>query len=73
MTYSGEHKIDYAPGATRRLALAAMRSLFTTLKAQRVLFTNRAAPLTACKLQPARAGARRHPDGNRLGIRTAAS
>jgi hypothetical protein len=33
-------------GATRLLALAAMRSLFTTLKARRVLFTNPAAPLT---------------------------
>jgi integrase len=39
-------------GATRRLALAAMRSLFTTLKARRVLFTNPAAPLTGRALQP---------------------
>jgi hypothetical protein len=33
-------------GSTRRLAQAALRSLFTTLKAQRVLFTNPAAPLS---------------------------
>jgi hypothetical protein len=39
-------------GATRRLAVAAMRSLFTTLKARRVLFTNPAAPLTSRALQP---------------------
>jgi integrase len=39
-------------GATRKLALAAMRSLFTTLKARRVLFTNPAAPLTGRALQP---------------------
>jgi hypothetical protein len=39
-------------GATRRLALAAMRSLFTTLKARRVLFTNPAAPLAGRALQP---------------------
>ena len=39
-------------GATRRLAMAAMRSLFTTLKARRVLFTNPAAPLTGRALQP---------------------
>ncbi len=39
-------------GATRRLAKAAMRSLFTTLKARRVLFTNPAAPLTGDALQP---------------------
>ena len=39
-------------GATRKLALAAMRSLFATLKARRVLFTNPAAPLTGRALQP---------------------
>ena len=39
-------------GATRQLALSAMRSLFTTLKTQRLLFTNPAAPLTARGLQP---------------------
>ena len=39
-------------GATRRLAKAAMRSLFTTLKARRVLFTNPAAPLAGHALQP---------------------
>jgi hypothetical protein len=39
-------------GATRRLAMAAMRSLFTTLKARRVLFTNPAAPLTGRAVQP---------------------
>jgi integrase len=39
-------------GATRLLTLSAMRSLFTTLKARRVLFTNPAAPLTGHALQP---------------------
>jgi hypothetical protein len=39
-------------GATRRLAMAAMRSLFTTLKARRVLFSNPAAPLTGRAVQP---------------------
>jgi integrase len=39
-------------GATRLLALAAMRSLFGTLKARRVLFTNPAAPLTGRRVQP---------------------
>jgi hypothetical protein len=39
-------------GATRRLAMAAMRSLFTTLKARQVLFTNPAAPLTGRAAQP---------------------
>jgi hypothetical protein len=39
-------------GATRLLALSAMRSLFTTLKARRVLFANPAAPLTGRALQP---------------------
>jgi hypothetical protein len=39
-------------GATRRLALSAMRSLFGTLKARRVLFTNPAAPLTGQRIQP---------------------
>jgi hypothetical protein len=33
-------------GATRLLALSAMRSLFSTLKSRRVLFTNPATPLT---------------------------
>ena len=40
------------PGATRLLALSAMRSLFATLKARRVLFTNPAAPLTGHTIQP---------------------
>jgi integrase len=39
-------------GATRLLALSAMRSLFGTLKARRVLFTNPAAPLTGRRIQP---------------------
>ena len=39
-------------GATRLLTLSAMRSLFTTLKVQRVLFTNPAAPLTGRAFQP---------------------
>jgi integrase len=39
-------------GATRRLAMAAMRSLFATLKARRVLFTDPAAPLTGRAVQP---------------------
>jgi integrase len=39
-------------GTTRLLTLSAMRSLFTTLKARRVLFTNPAAPLTGHALQP---------------------
>jgi integrase len=39
-------------GATRQLTLAAMRSLFTTLKTRHVLFTNPAAPLTGRALQP---------------------
>ena len=39
-------------GATRLLALSAMRSLFGTLKARRVLFTNPAAPLTGRQVQP---------------------
>jgi integrase len=39
-------------GATRRLGMAAMRSLFTTLKTRRVLFTNPAAPLTGRAIQP---------------------
>jgi len=39
-------------GATRRLGMAAMRSLFTTLKARRVLFADPAAPLTGRSLQP---------------------
>jgi integrase len=39
-------------GAARLLALSAMRSLFGTLKARRVLFTNPAAPLTGRRIQP---------------------
>ncbi len=39
-------------GATRLLALSAMRSLFGTLKARRVLFTNPAAPLTGRQVRP---------------------
>ena len=39
-------------GATRLLALSAMRSLFGTLKARRVLFTNPAAPLTGRRIEP---------------------
>jgi len=39
-------------GATRLLALSAMRSLFGTLKTRRVLFTNPAAPLTGRQVQP---------------------
>jgi integrase len=39
-------------GAARLLALSAMRSLFSTLKARRVLFTNPAAPLAGPRFQP---------------------
>jgi integrase len=39
-------------GATRLLALSAMRSLFGTLKARRVLFANPAAPVTGRRVQP---------------------
>ena len=39
-------------GATRLLVLSAMRSLFSTLKTRRVLFTNPAAPLTGRRIQP---------------------
>jgi integrase len=39
-------------GATRLLALSAMRSLFGTLRTRRVLFTNPAAPLTGRRIQP---------------------
>jgi integrase len=39
-------------GATRLLALSAMRSLFGALKARRVLFTNPAAPLTGRRVRP---------------------
>jgi integrase len=39
-------------GATRLLALSAMRSLFTALKARRVVFANPAAPLTGRRIQP---------------------
>ena len=51
---TGDLTAELAPftGATRQLALAAMRSLFSTLKARRVLFTNPAAPLTGSALQP---------------------
>jgi hypothetical protein len=45
-------QLDTFTGATRRLAMAAMRSLFTTLKARRVLFTNPAGPLTGRAFQP---------------------
>jgi len=45
-------QLDPLTGATRRLAMAAMRSLFTTLKTRRVLFTNPAATLTGRALQP---------------------
>lgn len=38
-------------GATRLLALSAMRSLFGTLKARRILFTNPAAPLIGRRVQ----------------------
>ena len=39
-------------GATRLLALSAMRSLFGTLKSRRVLFTNPATPLAGRQVQP---------------------
>ena len=39
-------------GTTRLLTLSAMRSLFSTLKSRRVLFTNPAAPLTGPRIQP---------------------
>ena len=39
-------------GTTRLLTLSAMRSLFATLKVQRVLFANPAAPLTGRAFQP---------------------
>jgi hypothetical protein len=45
-------QLEPLTGATRRLALAAMRSLFGTLKARRVLFANPAGPLTSRALQP---------------------
>jgi integrase len=45
-------QLDQLAGATRHLALAAMRSLFGTLKARRVLFTNPAGPLTGRRPQP---------------------
>jgi hypothetical protein len=45
-------QLELLSGATRRLGLAAMRSLFTTLKARRVLFTNPAAPLSGRALPP---------------------
>jgi integrase len=44
-------QLDPLTGATRRLAMAAMRSLFATLKARRVLFANPAARLTGRALQ----------------------
>ena len=45
---TGDLTAELAPlsGATRLLALTAMRSLFSTFKASRVLFTNPATPLT---------------------------
>lgn len=45
---TGDLTAELAPlsGATRLLALTAMRSLFSTLKASRVLFTNPATSLT---------------------------
>lgn len=45
-------ELDTLPGATRLLALSAMRSLFGTLKARRVVFANPAAPLTGRRVQP---------------------
>jgi hypothetical protein len=39
-------------GAPRLLALSALRSLFGTLKARRVLFNNPAAPLTGRRIDP---------------------
>ena len=51
---TGDLTAELAPltGATRLLALSAMRSLFGTLKARRVLFTNPAAPLTGRQVPP---------------------
>jgi integrase len=51
---TGDLTAELAPlsGATRLLALTAMRSLFSTLKASRVLFTNPATPLTGPGIQP---------------------
>ncbi len=45
-------QLELLSGATRRLGLAAMRSLFATLKARRVLFANPAAPLPGRALPP---------------------
>jgi integrase len=45
-------QLEPLTGATRRLAMAAMRSLFGTLKARRVLFTNPATSLAGRALQP---------------------
>ena len=45
-------QFDTLTGATRHLALVAMRSLFGTLKARRVLFTNPAGPVTGRRPQP---------------------
>jgi integrase len=45
-------ELDTLSGATRLLALSAMRSLFGTLKARRVVFANPAAPLTGRRVQP---------------------
>jgi hypothetical protein len=39
-------------GTTRLLTLSAIRSLFSTLKSRRILFTNPAAPLTGPRIQP---------------------
>jgi integrase len=44
-------QLDTLTGATRHLALAAMRSLFGTLKTRRVVFTNPAGPLTGRRPQ----------------------
>jgi integrase len=51
---TGDLTAELAPlsGATRLLTLTAMRSLFSTLKASRVLFTNPATPLTGPGIQP---------------------
>jgi integrase len=45
-------ELDQLSGATSLLALSAMRSLFGTLKARRVVFANPAAPLTGRRIQP---------------------
>jgi integrase len=45
-------ELDPLSGTTRLLALSAMRSLFGTLKARRIVFANPAAPLTGRRIQP---------------------